>query len=374
MNYQFSRKLYDTVLGNYSRHVKPRYSSVDQVNVTVTLCIKAVLDFDEKSGAFTFQGFFNLKWWDELIMWNKTTHGNIDMVQLSIHDVWVPKVVLGNSISYKSVYKFDNYFDSKMTYVTYDDHGSATITSSGIWETSCNADVSKFPFDVHACKIEIIAMEPLRDLLLIPPTSRVDIQDTEMHSEFKVQEASVADALNGDTIKWSTLEYTIKLARKPLFMMMNLVVPVYIISLANLLVFLLPLDSSDRVAFSVTMLLTFTVFMTMVTDKLPATDSLSHFNTFLLLQMVFSTLITICVLILHYVFAKKSQEPPKWVDWITTWKNKTNNSVESIEKKFNIEETEKWKKFARQLNKCLFWLFTIVILIEFAYFYRVTGS
>jgi hypothetical protein len=53
-------------------------------------------------------------------------------------------------------------------------------------------------------------------------------------------------------------------------MMMNLVVPIYIISVSNLLVFLLPLDSSDRVAFSVTMLLTFTVFMSMVTDKLPA--------------------------------------------------------------------------------------------------------
>jgi hypothetical protein len=53
-------------------------------------------------------GTFIIKWWDEMIMWNKTDYGNIDMIQLSIHDVWVPKIVIGNSVSYHSLYKFDN--------------------------------------------------------------------------------------------------------------------------------------------------------------------------------------------------------------------------------------------------------------------------
>jgi predicted RND superfamily exporter protein len=67
------------------------------------------------------------------------------------------------------------------------------------------------------------------------------------------------------------------------------------------------------------MLLTFTVFMSMVTDELPATDTLSNFNIFLLIQMVFSTVITICVLLIHYIYKKGEDKPsPKWLNWIVT--------------------------------------------------------
>jgi hypothetical protein len=87
-----------------------------------------------------------------------------------------------------------------------------------------------------------------------------------MHSEFKISRTLVQSGTKHMEGTWSQLTYTIQLERQPLFMMMNLVVPIYIISVSNLLVFLLPLDSSDRVAFSVTMLLTFTVLQTFV-DK-----------------------------------------------------------------------------------------------------------
>lgn len=373
MNYKFARRLYDTALSNYTRHVKPRQLSADVVDVNVEFDIHAVIDYDEKSGVFVFQGKFILRWWDEMIMWNKSDHGNIDMVQLSIHDVWVPKIVIGNSISYHSLYKFDNYFDSKMIYVTYMENGAASISSSGVWETSCNSDVSKFPFDVHDCVVQLDALEPIRDIQLMSKSKGVNVNATSMHSEFKIKETSLSsEPLHAD-LRWSQLTYIIKLERKPLFMMMNLVVPVYIISLANLLVFLLPLDSSDRVAFSVTMLLTFTVFMTMVTDELPATDKLSHFNTFLLLQLVFSTVITVCVLFIHYIYRKEDEthSTPKWIDWITNRRKSKENMVQPLEKHFEIEKKSTWKKIARMVNKVLLVTFSIVILAEFAYFYFV---
>jgi hypothetical protein len=174
---------------------------------------------------------------------------------------------------------------------------------------------------------------------------------------------------------WSELTYTIQLERQPLFMMMNLVVPIYIISVSNLLVFLLPLDSSDRVAFSVTMLLTFTVFMSMVTDELPATDTLSNFNIFLLIQMVFSTVITICVLLIHYIYKKGDEKPsPKWLNWIVTRKYKGDNQVDPIKKDFTFDSTSRWKSFARLMNKSLLITFSVIILSEFVFFYCKTAG
>lgn len=58
-------------------------------------------------------------------MWDPINYGNIDMIQVSIHDVWVPKIVIDNTVDYHSLYKMDNYFDSKMTFVTFTNDGSA---------------------------------------------------------------------------------------------------------------------------------------------------------------------------------------------------------------------------------------------------------
>lgn len=47
MNYQFSSTLYNTILSNYSRHVKPRESNADVVNINIDFDIKTVIDFEE---------------------------------------------------------------------------------------------------------------------------------------------------------------------------------------------------------------------------------------------------------------------------------------------------------------------------------------
>ncbi|XP_071177471.1 neuronal acetylcholine receptor subunit alpha-9-I-like [Mytilus edulis] len=374
MNYQFARKLYNSVLANYTKHVKPRELSAETVNVYIKFHINSVIDFNEKSGVFTFLGKFTLKWWDEIIAWKPTEHGNLDFLQLSIHDAWVPKVVIGNTIGYHSLYKFDNYFDSKMIYVTYLYNGSATITSSGVWETICNVDISKFPFDEHECSVQLDSMHPAIDVKLVTNRDGAHINYTTMHSEFTIHESTVQTGPLHADVTWSQLRYQIKLARRPLFMMMNLVVPVYVISVANLLVFLLPLDSSDRMAYSVTMLLTFTVFMTMVEDKLPATDPLSNFNMFLILQLVFSTMITLCVLLIHLFYNKDAAKPaPRWLKCLTSYTCKKGSQVGPIEKDGHFESTAQWKVFATFLNRLIMIILAATILTELMFFYCLTG-
>ncbi|CAC5395104.1 CHRNA2 [Mytilus coruscus] len=374
----FSRTLYDTILSNYSRHVKPRQLNADVVNIYIDFDIKAVIDFEEKSGIFTFLGKFTLKWWDEIIMWDSTNYGNIDMIQVSIHDVWVPKIVIGNTVDYHSLYKMDNYFDSKMTYITYTNDGSAFFESSGVWQTICNVDVTDFPFDAHECDILLEAMHPSMDVKLMSISDYVHTNSTTMHSEFRIQNTYVRTRLLNAKDAWSQLAYTINLGRRPLFMTMNLVVPVFLISFANVLVFLLPLDSSDRVGYAVTMVLTFTVFMTMVSDLLPATDPLSNFNILLILQLTFSTVVTLGVLLIHFIYNKNpSDNVPHWIRYLCL--RKTNQQDEPINKKGKDKsyqwrdcDSKIWKKMARIINKCILVKSVFIITIEIIVFYGLT--
>ena len=65
------------------------------------------------------------------------------------------------------------------------------------------------------------------------------------------------------------LQYTLKLERKPLYYILNIIVPCVFITFCGMLVFLLPPDSGEKVSMSVTMLLSSTVFLMVVAEIMP---------------------------------------------------------------------------------------------------------
>lgn len=65
---------------------------------------------------------------------------------------------------------------------------------------------------------------------------------------------------------------TIKIRRKTLYYMYNVVLPCMMMSVLTLLVFCLPPDSGEKIALGVTVLLAFSVFMLAISEKLPETS------------------------------------------------------------------------------------------------------
>jgi drug/metabolite transporter (DMT)-like permease len=63
--------------------------------------------------------------------------------------------------------------------------------------------------------------------------------------------------------------YTVILLRKPLYYLINLVLPSVFISFCGVLVFVLPPDSGEKVSMSVTLLLASTVFLLIVSEIMP---------------------------------------------------------------------------------------------------------
>lgn len=68
------------------------------------------------------------------------------------------------------------------------------------------------------------------------------------------------------------MTYNLELRRRTLFYMMNFILPCVLIAVLTLLVFLLPPESGERMSFGVTVLLSFTILLLMLMDKLPATS------------------------------------------------------------------------------------------------------
>ena len=68
------------------------------------------------------------------------------------------------------------------------------------------------------------------------------------------------------------LTVTLKIRRKTLYYMYNIVLPCMMMSVLTLLVFCLPPESGEKIALGVTVLLAFSVFMLAIAEKMPETS------------------------------------------------------------------------------------------------------
>ena len=71
---------------------------------------------------------------------------------------------------------------------------------------------------------------------------------------------------------YPTIHFRLHLRRKPLYFIMNIVLPSIMLSMLVLLVFLLPAESGEKPSLGVTILLAFAVFILMIAESVPRTS------------------------------------------------------------------------------------------------------
>lgn len=114
----------------------------------------------------------------------------------------------------------------------------------------------------------------------------------------------------------SSITFTIKLKRKPLYVMLSIVLPIMLLSLLNIFTFVLPSHGGEKAGYAVTIFLAFAVFLTIVTTTLPEnSESVALFSIYVILMTSMSTLITIIALIeCRFVLMDVKETPiPGWL-------------------------------------------------------------
>jgi len=109
------------------------------------------------------------------------------------------------------------------------------------------------------------------------------------------------------TLKNPVIKYTMNYKRRPVFLLITLILPAVFMALLNICVFFLPQESGERIGFSVTLLLAVVVFLTIAQGLLPATATprLSGICILLLINMIMSGMIVVSVIVGAWFYYKK---------------------------------------------------------------------
>ena len=173
---------------------------------------------------------------------------------------------------------------------------------TGRLTTNCVPNLRLFPFDTQTCDIDLECWTYFASLIqIVPDKAGIAFRQINSHWTENSQWQIIGNATVSGNRKsfggngcYSFITYQLTMKRKPLFEIINVVLPSMIIGASETVVFYLPCDDPTRVQISVTCLLAYTVFQSMIMKSIPKSiGSVPLLSLFIDLQMAYIGLIAI---------------------------------------------------------------------------------
>lgn len=170
--------------------------------------------------------------------------------------------------------------------------GDAYLLELVTFQTTCDLDTTFFPFDVQRCTINMYISGNNAYYLRVNASWLHRTSFSKENGAWNLMEQEI----EGDD--FSRFKISLKMKRKPLFMLVNILLPIIVLALLTPMVFLMPKSSGERVGYSITMLLAISVYMTIISDHLPKnSDPMPLVSVMIFVWYVMNSSIVLIVII-----------------------------------------------------------------------------
>ncbi|EDL12583.1 acetylcholine receptor subunit epsilon precursor [Mus musculus] len=301
--------LYHHLFDNYDPECRPVRRPEDTVTITLKVTLTNLISLNEKEETLTTSVWIGIDWHDYRLNYSKDDFAGVGILRVPSEHVWLPEIVLENNIDGQ----FGVAYDSNV--LVYEG-GYVSWLPPAIYRSTCAVEVTYFPFDWQNCSLifrsQTYNAEEVEFIFAVDDDgntiNKIDI-DTAAFTENgewaidycpgmirRYEGGSTEGPGETDVI------YTLIIRRKPLFYVINIIVPCVLISGLVLLAYFLPAQAGgQKCTVSINVLLAQTVFLFLIAQKIPETSlSVPLLGRYLIFVMVVATLIVMnCVIVLN---------------------------------------------------------------------------
>ncbi|KAK0403649.1 hypothetical protein QR680_017050 [Steinernema hermaphroditum] len=325
-------KLEAFLMKNYSKRLLPRRFLNESVKVMFSMELYQIIEVNEPSQYMLINAWIIERWYDDLLYWNPKEFGSIKQIILPSGVVWIPDTTLYNSL----VMNDDDSTRLLNVKLTPDTQKQSTLVEllyPTLYQFSCMLDLRFFPFDIQA---------RYRNPSSSHGGFRRIYNETQKGDEAIGMDQVIENEgwyILGSTVnriekkyeccanKYTLLEFSLFIRRKPLFYLVNLIAPTCVITLISIVGFFSSSTINEyreeKISLGITTLLSMSIMIFMVSDKMPSTSSfiplIGWFYTCMMMLISGGTLcasIVICAQKKGILGNRPQTKTMRWARWL----------------------------------------------------------
>ncbi|XP_063420870.1 acetylcholine receptor subunit alpha-1-B-like [Mytilus trossulus] len=287
-----AKKLRSHLLDGYVKDIFPIQNETDSLNLHIFFHLFSIDSFNEVEGRIIVTAALRIIWKDPSLSWDPDLYGGKESLYISSDQIWTPLLyLLYTPDEMKSVGEDIEY----VILILHD--GTVSYSPGGVMNTKCDTDVSRFPFDVQTCSLNFVTWGIASDILIL--LNHFNYAGTEYYvdnPDWKL--------INTETYAYDEGGYLAKITikRNSFYYVIMVILPMMLFSILNPLVFLLPTESGERMSLAISILLSYAIFLTIMSSTIPATSNPICYLLVAMIAIIFVSGIIIILLIISAAF------------------------------------------------------------------------
>uniref|UniRef100_A0A8C4YQ33 Cholinergic receptor nicotinic epsilon subunit n=1 Tax=Gopherus evgoodei TaxID=1825980 RepID=A0A8C4YQ33_9SAUR len=309
-------RLYEKLFANYDKNTRPARRPDDTVPVQIMLTLTNLISLNEKEETLTTNVWLKIEWVDYRLNYSNSEFEGIRSLRVPSDMVWLPDIVLENNIDGQFEIA---YYANVLVYPG----GAMYWLPPAIYRSTCAIEVTYFPFDWQNCSLVFQSQTYSANEVELqggwclpgspqkgrgcppePAASRTcrPAENGEWAIRHRPAWKVLHPELGREALGFQEIRFSLIIQRKPLFYVINIIVPCVLISSLVVLVYFLPAQAGgQKCTLSISVLLAQTVFLFLIAQKVPETSlSVPLIGKYLMFVMGVATLIVMnCVIVLN---------------------------------------------------------------------------
>ncbi|XP_060588119.1 acetylcholine receptor subunit alpha-like [Ruditapes philippinarum] len=235
----------------YSRLIRPIYNQDKVMEVNITPGIMTIESLDLTTSELLTIMYIQISWIDEFLMWNPFDYGGITKLPVPYEKLWIPPLSQSNGAMKE---KSGQIINPGFAPVFVLPNGYVLLVTTGYYVTNCEINTSLYPFDSHKCTFYFFsALNDATEMELNSLTSDFALGLLQQNDAWRHTKTDFKkDTFSAENIAYNIarLQFTITLKRRPIFEIINVFLPILLLTVLNLAAYFVPVNSGENVAYT----------------------------------------------------------------------------------------------------------------------------
>ncbi|CAI5451819.1 unnamed protein product [Caenorhabditis angaria] len=264
----------------YDVRVRPIIDHKKSLKVFISISLYQIIEVDEPSQNIKLNVWMIQKWKDEYLDWDPDEFEGINSTIIPYNYLWIPDTYLYNSVK-MSRDETERYMNIQATSLRGEGGIGANLSFlyPAIYTVTCRLNIRFFPYDRQNCTLTISSWTNSKSALDYYADPEVNLNSFIPNEEWQVKSFKIHRHENKYACcpePWVILQASLVIQRKPLYYLVNLIIPTSIITIVAITGFFTPAstddDRTEKINLGITTLLAMSILMLMVSDQMPTTS------------------------------------------------------------------------------------------------------